>query len=186
MFLDETGLSQQPVRVRTWAPRGQTPVLIEPFNWKKLSAIIAISTDPRVFFELVPGSVTGLRVLCFLVDLLREFDRPIVVLWDGAPIHRTGDLHDFLRRPDVARHLEVHRFPPYAPELNPKELFNANLKARRLANFAPETLGELDTFARKEIRAIGRNRGLVRSFLLSSRHGLFTEQDLVKLSFDGH
>ena len=32
VFIDETGLSERPHRVRTWAPCGQTPVLQMHFN----------------------------------------------------------------------------------------------------------------------------------------------------------
>ena len=39
VFLDESGLSQRSHRVRTWAPRFQTPVPEFNFNWKLLSAI---------------------------------------------------------------------------------------------------------------------------------------------------
>src|SRR5580704_8297518 len=39
LFLDESGLSQRPHRCRTWAPRGQTPVLQYNFNWKTLSVV---------------------------------------------------------------------------------------------------------------------------------------------------
>ena len=34
VFIDESGLSERPTRVRTWAPRGQTPVVQFHFNWK--------------------------------------------------------------------------------------------------------------------------------------------------------
>ena len=43
MFVDESGLSERPHRVRTWAPRGETPVLQYSFNWKCLSAIAGIT-----------------------------------------------------------------------------------------------------------------------------------------------
>jgi hypothetical protein len=32
VFIDESGLSERPTRVRTWAPRGQTPVLQYSFS----------------------------------------------------------------------------------------------------------------------------------------------------------
>ena len=35
VFLEESGLSQRPHRVRTWARKGQTPVLEFNFNWKR-------------------------------------------------------------------------------------------------------------------------------------------------------
>jgi len=36
-FQDESGVSQRPLIRRTWAPRGETPILIHAFNWKKMS-----------------------------------------------------------------------------------------------------------------------------------------------------
>lgn len=42
IFLDESGFSERPSVRRTWAPRGQTPILIAPFNWKRLSAIASL------------------------------------------------------------------------------------------------------------------------------------------------
>ena len=38
-------MSQRPHRARTWALRGQTPVLTFNFNWKSLSAIAADYID---------------------------------------------------------------------------------------------------------------------------------------------
>src|ERR1700730_9957036 len=43
VFVDESGLSQRPHRCRTWAPRGQTPVLQYHFNWKTLSAMAGVT-----------------------------------------------------------------------------------------------------------------------------------------------
>src|ERR1039458_7522595 len=36
-FQDESGVSQRPSIRRTWAPKGETPVLIHAFNWSKIS-----------------------------------------------------------------------------------------------------------------------------------------------------
>src|SRR5947199_8752902 len=39
VFVDESGLTERPHRCRTWASRGQTPILQYHFNWNLLSAI---------------------------------------------------------------------------------------------------------------------------------------------------
>jgi hypothetical protein len=36
-FLDESGISERPPVRRTWAPRGQTPILHHPYRWENLS-----------------------------------------------------------------------------------------------------------------------------------------------------
>jgi hypothetical protein len=143
VVLDETGFSLQPLVVRTWAKCGQTPTLRYRFNWKKLSAIVALSTDLRLVFELIPGAFTAPRVLCFLVDLIEQMGRPFVLLWDRAPVHRSREIAGFLHRPDVRARLKVHWFPPYAPELNPTEGIFTVVKGHDLANYGPDTLGEL-------------------------------------------
>ena len=51
VFIDESGLSTRPTRVRTWAPKGQTPLLQESFNWKSLSIIGGLALL-RFYFQL--------------------------------------------------------------------------------------------------------------------------------------
>ncbi|GIU76647.1 MAG: hypothetical protein KatS3mg004_3734 [Bryobacteraceae bacterium] len=66
VFIDESGISQRPHRVRTWAPRGVTPVLQDCFNGKTLSAVVggglleflfpaASGADPRA----AGGGISG-------------------------------------------------------------------------------------------------------------------------------
>src|SRR6478672_7155709 len=56
IFIDESGISERPHRVSTWAPKGQTPVLQYSFNWKQLSAVAGISLW-NIYFKLVQGAV---------------------------------------------------------------------------------------------------------------------------------
>mgnify|MGYP001035698352 CR=1 FL=1 len=56
VHLDESGFSQRPSVQRTWAPRGCTPILKTPFNWKRLSVLGALAVAPdlgrvRVFLS---------------------------------------------------------------------------------------------------------------------------------------
>jgi hypothetical protein len=55
VFIDESGLSQRPHRCRTWAPRGQTPILQYNFNWKSLS--VAGLTLWSFYFRIYAGTV---------------------------------------------------------------------------------------------------------------------------------
>src|SRR5512139_776240 len=68
VFVDESGLSTRPTRVRTWALRGQTPLLQETFNWKSLS-IIGGLVLLRFYFQIYAGSIKGPQVVEFLQHL---------------------------------------------------------------------------------------------------------------------
>jgi hypothetical protein len=58
VFVDESGLSERPYRVRTWAPKGETPVLQYHFHWNNLSAIAGIT----LFLTPRPGLYRIVRV----------------------------------------------------------------------------------------------------------------------------
>jgi transposase len=176
VFWDEAGFSQRPSVRRTWAPRGKTPVLKQPFNWKRLSAIGMIAYRPasdavRVLFSLGPGNVDSDWVLRGLRSLRRHLSGAVILLWDGLPAHRSAHTQRHLE----AQHhwLQVERLPAYAPELNPVEAMWANLSARELANLCPETLAELATHVQRGVRRIRPHPTLGCAFLRHS--GLFPQ-----------
>src|SRR5205807_7595311 len=60
-FEDESGVSQRPSVRRTWAPKGETPVLIHAFNWSKMSICAALGyrwdgRRSRLFFQTREGN----------------------------------------------------------------------------------------------------------------------------------
>src|SRR5512139_3302939 len=95
VFVDESGLSQQPHRCRTWAPRGQTPILEYNFNWKTLSVVAGL-TVLNFYFRLYAGSVKGPQVVDFLRALLRHIPQPLLLVWDRLPAHRSRVVRDYL------------------------------------------------------------------------------------------
>ena len=54
LFIDESGISQRPHRVRTWSPCGETPVLPYKFNGDTLSAVAGIP-----FYNFISGCRTA-------------------------------------------------------------------------------------------------------------------------------
>jgi transposase len=161
VFIDESGLSERPHRCRTWAPRGHTPVLQFHFNWKTLSAIAGI-TWWNFYFRLYPGSIRGPQVIDFLGRLLRQLPGPLLVVWDGLPVHRSRKVADF-----ISQHrdrLQVERLPAYAPELNPVEYLWGYLKHHAIPNLCPKNLGELSSIARRALGRIRRQPRLITAF----------------------
>jgi len=88
VFIDESGLSQRPHRCRTWAPRGQTPILQYNFNWKSLSVAAGL-TLWSFYFRIYAGAVKKEQVVDFLKALVRHLDKPLLVVWDRLPAHRS-------------------------------------------------------------------------------------------------
>ena len=79
--MDERGRSERPHRVRTWAPRGQTPVLQYHFNGETL-AVMAGMTFVNFYFQLYEGTIKAPQVLRFLAHLQRHLQGKLILLWD--------------------------------------------------------------------------------------------------------
>jgi transposase len=148
-------LSQRPHRVRTWAPRGQTPILTFHFNWKNVSAIAGL-TWRNFYFRLHAGAITSQRLIAFLAALHRQIPGKILLLWDGAPIHRSRKTVAYLQT--QTHWLHVARLPAYAPELNPVEYLWAYWKQNELANFCPKDLWELSHVASQALKRVRRRK----------------------------
>ena len=135
--------------MRTWAPRGQTPVLRETFNWDKLS-VIAGRTLWDFYFRLYEGSVKGERAAAFLQALLRHVRGKLLVIWDGAAIHRSKPVKALLGQ--SRGRLWLEKLPAYAPELNPVEYLWAHLKEHQIANLLVTHGWELSLHATAALR----------------------------------
>jgi putative transposase len=81
-------------------------------------------------------------VVRFLRHLLRHIHGKVLVIWDGAPIHRSKVVKAFLAEGGAER-LWLERLPGYAPELNPVEGIWRYLKRVCLRNVCCRTLAEL-------------------------------------------
>src|ERR1051326_3210006 len=134
--------------VRTWAPRGQTPVLRVPLTRDHLSAISGLTPDGRLFMQVQDHAYSAEDVVCFLRLLLRKLPGKLLVIWDGAPIHRGQVIRAFLAR-RAAKRLQLEQLPGYAPELNPDEGVWNLLKRVELTNSCCHDPTELATVVRQ-------------------------------------
>jgi len=168
-FQDESGVSQRPSIRRTWAPKGETPVLIHAFNWSKLSICAAIGyrwdgRRSRLFFQTREGSYNTESLIGFLDDLKRHLrGQKAILVWDGLPAHKSHAMKEYLL--SQRRWLTVERLPGYAPDLNPIETMWGNIKGKELANRCAQDLAELDTAFRGGMARVRQSRTLPFSFL---------------------
>jgi transposase len=169
LFQDESGVSQRPSIRRTWAPKGQTPVLIHTFNWSKMSVGAAIGyrwdgRGSRLFFQTRSGSYNSESLIRFLQDLHRHLrGRKAILVWDGLPAHQSRIMKQYLLR--QRDWLAVERLPGYAPELNPVETLWGNIKGQELANRCAEDLAEAGAPIRGGMARVRRASTLPFSFL---------------------
>jgi len=142
VWIDEAGFYLLPALVRTYAPRGETPVLHVPLSYDHLSVISALTPDGRLLMHVQERAYTGPAVVGFLKHVLRHIPGKLLILWDGAPIHRSQPIKAVLAAGGSAR-IHLERLPGYAPDLNPDEGIWQYLKRVELKNVCCRDLAEL-------------------------------------------
>ena len=148
--------------VCTWAPCGQTPILRVPLTHDHLAAMSGIKPDGRLFMQTQDHAYRSPDVVRFLRVLLRKIRGKLLVIWDGAPIHRGQPIKDFLRA-GAAKRLHLEQLPGYAPELNPDEGIWNYLKRVELANGCCHTLGELAVALRRAKERLRHKRTVIQA-----------------------
>jgi transposase len=144
VFCDESGFLLIPLVLKTWAPRGKTPIHCHHYRRDKVSVISGISVSPQrsrlgLYYRFHLNNIGQTEVCLFLRHLLRHLRGPVVVLLDNSRTHKGEPLRELCRR---HRRLHLEYFPSYAPELNPDEGV-WSLAKRELANGRPDNLEEL-------------------------------------------
>ena len=142
VFIDESGFYLLPGVVKTYGPRGVTPVLKEWQTRDHLSVMGAVTPTGKVYSLIRQESLNGLHSVAFLSHLLSVAGDRLLVVWDGSPIHRRAEVKEFLAG-KAAGYIHLERLPPYAPDLNPVEWMWRHLKEVEMRNLVCLDLQEL-------------------------------------------
>jgi transposase len=170
VFLDESGFMLTPSVRRTWAPRGQTPVLKAWDRRDRISAISSITVSPKtrqlnLYFDLLPDNrnVHAEDIVAYLRRLKEHLGGSLTILWDGSNVHDRSKLV----RAYLAEHPEIvtERLPAYAPETNPDELVWAWTKYSRLGNLAASNAAWLRDYLVTEMNYLRRHPEMLASFI---------------------
>ena len=161
-FWDESGFRADAVHGRTWGAQGQTPVVSVPGQRQRISAASAITTKGAFWFATYAGGLTGERFVTLLRRMRRGRRKPLHLILDGLPAHKTKAVTQYVAELDGK--LTLHYLPGYAPDLNPDELVWSYAKRTGTAR-RPLQKGEtLEAQVTRQLTEIGRPPALVRSF----------------------
>lgn len=160
VFADQSGFYLLPMLVRTYAPVGQTPVLHEHLTRDHLSAMSGITLEGKLYMIEQERTFKGEDVVRFLKHLMRQIGGKLLVIWDGAPIHRSQAVKDFLVS-GATRRVRLEQLPGYAPDLNPDEGIWKHLKCVELKNLCCQSLSELRVELRKAKERLRHKRDVI-------------------------
>jgi transposase len=167
LLADEAGFYLLPGVVRTYGPRGLTPVIYEWQTRDHLSVMGGVTPEGKVYTLARQESLNGLHSIEFLTHLLRHAGERLLVLWDRSPIHRRAEVTKFIEGVG-RRRLWVEPLPPYAPDLNPVEWLWRRLKRVEMRNLVCLDLEELHQQFHLAINRVRRKPALIQAFFASA------------------
>lgn len=161
-FLDEAGVRSDAPLGRTWAPRGQTPIVPTSGQRQAVNAISAVNPLGAFWYKVFTGRLNATTFRTFLHAFLRGRRQPVFLVVDGHPAHRAHLIAEFVQK--QRGRLELHFLPGYAPDLNPDEFVWNHLRQQGVTKRPLHRDESLRLRVEGDLAAIKANPHLVRSF----------------------
>lgn len=159
---DETGLRSDDVRGRSYAPKGQTPVVRVCSNRESLSLISTVTNQGKVRWMVFGGALNAKILIRFLKRLIQDAQRKVFLILDNLRVHHAKIVREWLAT--QVEHLEVFYLPSYSPELNPDECLNADLKQAVTSQVPARSKGQLKKATVGHLRKLSKSPERVKSY----------------------
>lgn len=159
---DETGLRSDDVRGRSYAPRGQTPVIRVNARREGLSIISTVTNQGKVRWKVFDGALNTDLLIDFFERLIKDADRKVFLILDNLRVHHAKPVKAWLA--EHAAQIEVFYLPSYSPELNPDEMLNADLKQAITSKAPSRSKGALRKAAISHLRRLHKSPARVRKY----------------------
>jgi transposase len=138
---DEVGLNADEYRGRGYARRGQAPQKEVSGDRRRVNMVSAVTAAGDVEFLTYRGTMTAAVFIAFLAALVAAAPRKVVLVVDRLRAHLTAEVLDWVA--DHQPRIELVALPRYAPELNPEEYLNNDLKGQINAQGLPSGVEQL-------------------------------------------
>jgi transposase len=120
LFGDEASFAQWGSLSYTWAPKGQQPEV--PTSGKRKGYKIFGLIDyfsGQFFYKSQTGRFNSESYAAFLLDVLSQTKKHVIVIQDGARYHTSKAMQQFFEA--HADRLTIEQLPAYSPDFNPIE-----------------------------------------------------------------
>jgi len=147
---DETAIQNTANYIKGYAPKGQTPVLEVESRKMKLNMLSAISNRGKLRFTISKESVNTEILIDFMRKLVKDSDRKVLLILDNLRVHHSKKVRAWLEKHKTE--IEVFYLPPYAPEYNPDECLNGDMKRAMEKRPMPKSEKDLSKGARSFLK----------------------------------
>lgn len=162
-WADETGVNSHEHFARGYSPKGQTPVLTMSGSARtRINMISAITNQGKLRFMIYKGTMDSTRMISFLKRLIQDAQKKVFLIVDNLKVHHSKKVTAWVEEHE--QEIELHYLPRYAPEHNPDEYLNNDLKTALNQREPSRTKKEMKNKIRSHMMRSQRNPSKIRRF----------------------
>lgn len=161
-WADETGISNQANYGRSFAPRGRTPVVTRTAVRFTESMISSVTNQGKLRFMIYSGALNVKIFLKFLQRLVRDAERKVFLIVDNLRVHRAKAVMAWVAA-NTAK-IELIFLPSYAPQHNPDEYLNNDVKQAIARRATPKNKAAMKGALTSYMRGLQKRPSKIRSF----------------------
>ena len=159
---DETGLCNDSYHGRSYAPRGETPVIKLHPRCERVNLISSVTNQGLVRFMVYKNKMNSQTMIKFMQRLIKGSSKKIFLIVDNLKVHHSYIVKDWLE--EHKDEIEIFFLPSYSPELNPDEYLNCDLKDGVHSGVPARTKKELKGKAISHLRKLQKMPGRVKKY----------------------
>ena len=159
---DETGLCNDSYHGRSYAPRGETPVIKLHPRCERVNLISSVTNQGKVRFMVYKNKMNSQTMITFMERLIKGADKKIFLIVDNLKVHHSYIVKEWLKEHE--NEIELFFLPSYSPELNPDEYLNCDLKGGVHSGVPARTKKELKRKAISHLRKLQKLPGRVMKY----------------------
>ena len=159
---DETAV-QVANYVRGYAPKGHTPVVKVQTKKMHINMISAINNQGKLHFLLYSDAINSERLIAFMEAIVKTTQgRKVYLILDNLRVHHSKAVTEWVE--DHKAQISLFHLPPYAPEYNPDEYLNNDLKHNIGTQAAVHTVQELEDNTNSFMKTLSDDPKHVQSY----------------------
>lgn len=164
-FGDEINIQNTTNYMRGYAPKGKTPVVKTQSQKFKINMLSAVSKRGKLRFVLYKENMNSDKLIDFMRRLIHDSNKKVFLILDNLRVHHSKKVQEWLQ--NHKDKIEVFYLPPYAPEYNPDELVNSDLKRSVGSKPSPCSKEELEKNVRSHMKSLQHKKSKVLAFFLA-------------------
>ena len=129
-FEDEAGIHLCSHYGKTWGEVGKTPEVRVAHGKAKFNVLSIITAQGELRYSIEENNIDSGYFIKFLKQILRTRDKPLILVLDRAPFHKSKQVIQFVR--NNRKKIRIFLFPKHSPELNPDEQVWCDVKDKKI------------------------------------------------------